>query len=314
MIILGDKYTFAQVEYSRIKKSFDSITHISYKDVSTQETIQRISATLKESHQELIVLNTKASLSAELITYLTKLEILGIKYISIEKFLEKYLQKCLITEEVSVDTSFLADIHSYSRLQYCQKRVIDYLAAFFLFIPTLIAMLYTKYRIQKESPGGLFFVQPRIGRREKEFPCVKLRSMHINAESNGAQFAEGDNDPRTYPWGKTIRYTKVDELLQLWNVVKGEMHFVGPRPERKIWTDEFEKSIPYYGQRHLVAPGITGLAQIKYQYGSGKLDAKEKLMYDLYYIKNWNIFLELQIIWKTFLFVSTKKREDLSNF
>lgn len=314
MIILGDKYTFTQVEYSRVQKSFDSITHISYKDTSSKQNIKRISNALKGNHEDLIVLNTKASLSSELITYLTKLEILGIKYITIENFLENYLQKCLITEEVSIDTSFLQEIHAYSHFQYVQKRVIDYLAVIFLFLPTLMAMLYTKYRIKRESPGGLFFVQPRIGRKEKEFTCIKLRSMHVNAESNGAQFAEGDNDPRTYPWGQTIRYTKIDELLQLWNVFKSEMHFVGPRPERKIWTDEFEKSIPYYAQRHLVAPGITGLAQIKYQYGSGKLDAKEKLMYDLYYIKNWNIFLELQIIWKTLLFVTTKKREDLSNF
>jgi lipopolysaccharide/colanic/teichoic acid biosynthesis glycosyltransferase len=137
--------------------------------------------------------------------------------------------------------------------------------------------------------------------------------MHLDAEKNGAQFAI-DNDPRTFPWGNKIRYTKIDELIQLWNVLKGHMHFVGPRPERKIWTTEFEKSIPYYTQRHVVAPGITGLAQIKYQYGSGKLDAKQKLMHDLYYIKNWNILLELEIIWKTILFVLTKKRENLSNF
>jgi lipopolysaccharide/colanic/teichoic acid biosynthesis glycosyltransferase len=137
--------------------------------------------------------------------------------------------------------------------------------------------------------------------------------MSIDAEKNGPKFALA-NDPRVFPWGKIIRDRKIDELIQIWNVLKGEMHFVGPRPERKIWTKEFEKSIPYYTQRHIVAPGITGLAQIKYQYGSGKLDAKEKLMYDLYYIKNWNIFLELEIIWKTILFVLTKQRENLSNF
>lgn len=314
MIILGDKYNFTKVEYDRIKKNFKDITHISYKNVSTEESIEQIAKALKSTNKDLIVLNTQASLSPKLITYLTKLEILGIQYITIEHFLESYLQKCLINEEVSIDTSFLENIHPYTPFQYFQKRVIDYLAILFLLLPTLLAIIYTKYRINKESPGSLFFIQSRIGLKENEFPCIKLRSMHINAEKNGAQFADGDNDPRTYPWGQKIRYNKIDELLQLWNVFKGEMHFVGPRPERKIWTDEFEKSIPYYAQRHLIAPGITGLAQIKYQYGAGKLDAKEKLMYDLYYIKNWNIFLELQIIWKTFLFVTTKKREDLSNF
>ena len=174
-------------------------------------------------------------------------------------------------------------------------------------------MIYSKYRINNESPGKLCFKQMRVGRKEKEFCCVKLRSMHQNAEKNGAKFAI-DDDPRTYPWGKVIRHRKIDELLQIWNIFKGDMHLVGPRPERKIWTKEFQKVIPYYGQRHLVAPGITGLAQIKYQYGSGKLDAKEKLMYDLYYIKNWSLKLELEVIWKTFLFLLTKRRKDLSNF
>jgi len=314
MIILGDKYTFTKVEDSRIKKHFKHVTHISYKNISTKETIKQISNRLKSHNKALIVLNTQALLSSELIVYLTKLEVLGIKYMTIEHFLEKYLQKCLIHEEVSIDTSFLENIHAYTPLQYFQKRVIDYGAILLLFLPTLLAIIYTKYRIKKESPGSLFFRQPRMGIKENEFPCIKLRSMHLNAERDGAQFANGDNDPRTYPWGKIIRYRKIDELLQLWNVFKGEMHLVGPRPERKIWTDEFEKSIPYYGQRHLVRPGITGLAQIKYQYGSGKLDAKEKLMYDLYYIKNWNLKLELIIIWKTILFVLTKRREDLSNF
>jgi lipopolysaccharide/colanic/teichoic acid biosynthesis glycosyltransferase len=313
MIVLGDKYSFNTIEYNRVKKYFSNIEHISYKSSSTKENIKKITEALKSNPNKLIVLNTQALLPSELITYLTKLEIRGIKYITIENFLETYLQKCLISEGTSSNTSFLEDIHPYTFLQYTQKRFIDYSAILFLLIPTLIAILYSKYKIIKESPGSLFFIQNRIGLKEKEFPCIKLRSMHENAEKDGAAFAI-ENDPRSFPWGNTIRYKKIDELLQLWNVFKGEMHFVGPRPERKIWTNEFEKSIPYYGQRHLISPGITGLAQIKYQYGSGKLDAKEKLMYDLYYIKNWNLFLELQIIWKTFLFVLTKKREDLSNF
>jgi lipopolysaccharide/colanic/teichoic acid biosynthesis glycosyltransferase len=152
-----------------------------------------------------------------------------------------------------------------------------------------------------------------VGKDGKEFCCIKLRSMCVDAEKNGAQFA-CKNDPRAFPWGKTIRDKKIDELIQIWNVLKGEMHFVGPRPERKIWTKEFEKSIPFYNQRHVVAPGITGWAQIKYQYGSGKLDAQQKLSYDLYYIKHWSLKFELEIIWKTALFILTKRRENLSNF
>jgi lipopolysaccharide/colanic/teichoic acid biosynthesis glycosyltransferase len=137
--------------------------------------------------------------------------------------------------------------------------------------------------------------------------------MHLDAEKDGAKFAQ-ENDPRAFKWGNFLRNSKLDELAQIWNVLKGEMHLVGPRPERRIWTKEFKRSIPHYNQRHVVAPGITGLAQIKYQYGSGKLDAEQKLMYDLYYIKNWSLKLELEIIYKTALFVLTKKRKNLSNF
>lgn len=311
MIILGDKYQFSTIEYNRIKKLFPKIIHISYREKTANKSIDEIKQALEKN--DLIILNTKAVLHPKLITYLTNLEIHGVDYITIEHFLENYLQKCFITEELSTDTSFLEEIHRYSHCQYLQKRTIDYLGIIFLLIPTLIAIVYTKFKINKESPGDIFFKQTRVGKSEKEFRCVKLRSMHQNAEQHGAAFA-CDDDPRTFPWGKVIRYKKIDELLQIWNVLKGEMHLIGPRPERKIWTNEFQKSIPYYSQRHLVAPGITGLAQIKYQYGAGKLDAKEKLMYDLYYIKNWSLKLELEIIWKTILFLFTKKRKDLSNF
>ena len=312
MIILGERYTFSTVELNRLKKLFSTITFISYRDKNASESIQKVTKALKKSTPTLIVLNTKIKLPHKFLTYLTKLELQGVRYITLEDFLEEYLNKCYINPD-SNSNSFLEEIHPYTPFQYCQKRFIDYFAIILLLPITLLAIGYSWYRIQKESPGTLFFQQKRVGLSEKEFTCIKLRSMHINAEKNGAQFAQ-ENDPRTYPWGKFIRDKKIDELMQLWNVFKGEMHFVGPRPERKIWTKEFEKSIPYYTQRHVVAPGITGLAQIKYQYGAGKLDAEQKLMYDLYYIKNWNITLEVKIIWKTALFVLTKKREDLSNF
>ena len=312
MIILGDKYTFSKVEIERLKRKFKTITQISYKNSTAEYSIDSLKKLLEKQTDILIVLNTQAKLPYELLTYLTKLELHGIKYITLENFLEVYLNKCYIDLNSNTN-SFLEDINNYTHFQYFQKRLVDYVAVTLLLPVTLSSALITWYKIQKESPGPLFFQQKRIGKGEKEFLCVKLRSMHTDAEKNGAKFAS-ENDPRTFPWGSIIRYTKLDELTQLWNVLKGEMHFVGPRPERKVWTAEFEKDIPYYAQRHIVTPGITGLAQIKYQYGSGKLDAQEKLMYDLYYIKNWNMMLELKIIWKTALFVLTKRRNNLSNF
>jgi lipopolysaccharide/colanic/teichoic acid biosynthesis glycosyltransferase len=312
MIILGDRYTFSKVELERLRKRFSTINHISYKYKGIKESIRVVENIRKEKPVRLILLNTKITLPHKFITYLTKLEIKGIQYITIEDFLESHLNKCYINLDSNSNT-FLEDIHAYTPFQYCQKRVIDYSSVLLLLPLSLLTIAYTYYKTKKESPGPLFFQQKRIGLSEKEFTCIKLRSMHLDAEINGAQFASTD-DPRTFPWGKKLRDSKLDELIQLWNVFKGEMHFVGPRPERKIWTQEFEKSIPYYTQRHVIAPGITGLAQIKYQYGAGKLDAEQKLMYDLYYIKHWNLILEIKVIWKTALFVLTKKREDLSNF
>jgi len=312
MIILGDKYKFTKVELQRLSKHFKNISHISYKDITSSRCINKLKNILKKKKTSVIVLNTQAVLPPNLVSYLSKIEGRGILYITIDEFLEKYLHKCLVTEDAK-ETTKLGNITGYTPFQYFQKRVVDYISVIILLIPTLLAIVYSKYRVSKECPGSLFFRQLRVGKDEKEFWCVKLRSMSLDAEKDGAKFA-CENDPRAFPWGQTLRHTKIDELIQIWNVIKGEMHFVGPRPERKIWTKEFEKSIPYYSQRHVVAPGITGLAQIKYQYGSGKLDAQQKLMYDLYYIKNWSLKLEIEIIWKTALFVLTKKRENLSNF
>ena len=308
MIILGDRYTFSTIELERLKRRFNSITLISYRDKIAKESINAVDQIINNREVKIIVLNTKAKLPHTFLTHLTRLELKGIKYITLNNFLEEYLDKCYINLD-SGNASFLEDIHAYTPFQYFQKRLIDYFSSLTLLPLVFVTICYSYFRVRKESPGSLFFQQKRIGLNEREFTCVKLRSMHLDAEKDGAQFAIED-DPRTFPWGKKIRHNKLDELIQIWNVLKGDMHFVGPRPERKIWTKEFEKSIPYYTQRHVVSPGITGLAQIKYQYGSGKLDAEQKLMYDLYYIKNWSFFFDIKIIWETAIFVLIKKRDD----
>jgi lipopolysaccharide/colanic/teichoic acid biosynthesis glycosyltransferase len=150
------------------------------------------------------------------------------------------------------------------------------------------------------------FKQLRIGLNGKDFKCNKFRSMNLDAEKNGAQFACID-DTRVFAFGEFMRKTRIDELPQMLNVFKGEMHLIGPRPERKIWTDKFEEIIPYYNERHLVRPGITGWAQVMYPYGENAEDAKQKLMYDLYYIKHWSLLLELKIVYKTIMVVLGRK-------
>ncbi|MGL4307993.1 MAG: sugar transferase, partial [Cetobacterium sp.] len=132
----------------------------------------------------------------------------------------------------------------------------------------------------------------------KEFMVHKFRSMRADAEKNGAQWAQV-NDPRVTKFGNFMRKTRIDELPQLLNVIKGEMSFIGPRPERKVFIEELEKQIPYYGLRHMVKPGLTGWAQVMYPYGATVEDAKNKLEYDLYYIKAHSLYLDIIILFKT---------------
>ena len=306
MIVLGEKYKFNKFDLEKLNKNFSNISYISYKDKDSEDIINQIENILKEKNKKIIVLNTAAPVSDELIKYLTELELKGISFLSIEHFLEKYLQKCYIFDN-HTDLSFLEEIKPYSKWQYILKRAIDFFGIFWLFFFSWPVMLYSAYRIKKESPEGpIFFKQKRVGKNGKEFVCVKFRSMVPDAEKGKPQFASKD-DPRIFKWGAVMRKTRFDELPQMWNILKGEMHLIGPRPERKYWVEQFEKEIPYYNERHLVAPGITGWAQVNYPYGSSVEDAKQKLMYDLYYIKNWNIWLELKIVWMTAMTVIKKK-------
>ena len=305
MLILGNKYNFTKLELESIKKQFQEIIQMPYKDKKCEEVINSIKEILKNKDRHLIILNTSATIPDKLITYLTNLELKGISFVSIEHFLEKYLHKCYIPED-HTDISFLEKIKPYTKWQYFQKRAIDYFGIFWLFIFSLPATLYSAYRIKKESPeGSIFFKQKRVGLNGKEFVCVKFRSMHTKTDYFNHYTQE--NDPRIFPWGKVMRKTRLDELPQIWNILKGEMHLIGPRAEWIELVKNYEKSIPYYNQRHLVAPGITGWAQVNYPYGQNLDDTKQKLMYDLYYIKYWSIKLELKIVLMTAMTVIGKK-------
>ncbi len=148
------------------------------------------------------------------------------------------------------------------------------------------------------------FKQLRVGINGQTFKCNKYRSMHLNSHHD--KYTR-ENDNRVFPWGNFMRKTRIDELPQMLNVLKGDMHLIGPRAEWDILVKEYEKEIPYYNERHLVRPGITGWAQVMYPYGAGVEDAKQKLMYDLYYIKHYSLWLDIKIIWKTIMVVLGKK-------
>jgi lipopolysaccharide/colanic/teichoic acid biosynthesis glycosyltransferase len=149
------------------------------------------------------------------------------------------------------------------------------------------------------NPGPLFYTQKRVGQYGNEFNIYKFRSMIVDAEKTGAKMAK-KNDVRITPFGKILRMFRLDELPQIISVIRGDMLFIGPRPERKVFVDKLNEILPFYHLRHLIKPGITGWAQVKYKYGENLDDSIKKLEYDLYYVKNKTIGLDLRIIFKTF--------------
>ena len=159
-------------------------------------------------------------------------------------------------------------------------------------------IIVTAILIKLESRGPIFYKQERVGKNGRTFVLTKFRSMRVDAEKEGPVWASKGDDRATRV-GRIIRKVRIDEIPQFWNILKGEMSFVGPRPERPHFVAQLAQEIPYYEQRHLIAPGLTGWAQIKYPYGASIEDARQKLQYDLFYIKNMSIALDLFIIANT---------------
>jgi exopolysaccharide biosynthesis polyprenyl glycosylphosphotransferase len=179
------------------------------------------------------------------------------------------------------------------------RRVLSIFISLIGLLLTLPLLPFIMLAVRLDSKGPVFYTQTRVGKGGKLFKVVKFRTMRQDAESGtGAQWA-ANNDPRVTRVGKFLRTSRLDEIPQLWCVLKGDMAFVGPRPERPEFIEELSKKIPYYGVRHMVRPGVTGWAQVKYKYGSTIEDAREKLQYDLFYIKNASIGLDLLIMFQT---------------
>jgi len=178
------------------------------------------------------------------------------------------------------------------------KRLFDVAVSLILLGFTAPVIALFAVLVKLDSKGPAFFRQTRVGLYGQTFDVIKLRSMRTDAEVNGAQFAT-ENDPRITRVGNFIRKVRIDELPQIWTVLKGEMSFVGPRPERPEFVSELEEALTYYAERHMVKPGITGWAQVNYPYGANLEDSRNKLEYDLYYVKNYTPFLDLLIILQT---------------
>jgi len=246
-----------------------------------------------------VVLAIEERRNAMPLSDLIRLRTTGVHVNEVSSFLERETGRIDLRSTNPSWLIFSDGFTSGRRLSSILKRVFDIAASLVLLIVALPLILFGAIAVKLDSKGPAFFRQTRVGLFGEHFQLVKLRSMRTDAEADGkAKWAEKD-DPRVTRVGKWIRLLRIDELPQIWSVLKGDMSFVGPRPERPEFVADLEEKLLYYSERHMVKPGITGWAQINYPYGASLQDARAKLEYDLYYAKNYTPFLDILILLQT---------------
>jgi sugar transferase (PEP-CTERM system associated) len=229
---------------------------------------------------------------------LLDLRLAGVKVEEATSWLEKITGRIEV-EQLYPSWLIFADGFRFSTIFRLVRRAVNFMVALIALVLSLPLLPFVMLAIKLDSAGPVLYRQQRVGRGGKIFHCYKFRTMRVDAEADtGATWAT-DDDPRITRVGKFLRSSRLDEIPQLWCVLVGDMHFVGPRPERPEFVEWLSKEIPYYGVRHVVRPGITGWAQVQYKYGNTLADAREKLQYDLFYIKNASLVLDLVIMFQT---------------
>ncbi len=230
---------------------------------------------------------------------LIRLRTTGVHVNEVSTFLERETGRIDLR---SVNPSWLIYSDGFSsgrRISGVAKRVFDILASLLLLMISFPLILIGALLVRLDSQGPALYRQKRVGLFGADFDVIKLRSMRTDAEAAGQAVWAQENDPRITRVGKWIRLLRIDELPQIWSVLKGDMSFVGPRPERPEFVSDLEEKLTYYAERHMVKPGITGWAQINYPYGASLADSRNKLEYDLYYAKNYTPFLDILILLQT---------------
>lgn len=255
-------------------------------DIARQKGVRKIIVALKEKRGRFPVKE------------LLKCRVSGIEVLEGNSFFEMLTGK-LIVEEINPSWLIFSNGFQKTIIRKLLKRLTDLVISTIMLILlspliTLVAIL-----IKLDSKGPVLFSQERVGQNHKPYMVHKFRSMIADAEKYSGPVWAQDNDPRITRMGHIMRKTRIDEIPQLWNVLKGEMSFVGPRPEREHFVKKLTEQIPYYGERFTVKPGLTGWAQVSYGYGASVDDAIEKLNYDLFYIKNMSILMDFMIVART---------------
>lgn len=248
---------------------------------------------------DFVIFNSNVSIPKSIIQNLMNAKLHGLKIFDLTDFIEYYYEKIAV---LHVQDRWLVFSNGFSiisnKIALRLKTIFDFVCALVLIIPSFPLILIFGIVVKITSTGPVFYSQVRVGRSGKEFSIYKLRTMSADAEKEGAKWSIV-SDPRITKVGNFLRKTRIDELPQLFNILRGDMSFIGPRPERPEFIKILVEQIPYYNLRHLLKPGLSGWAQVNFDYGSSIEDSRIKLEYDLYYIKNYSFFLDLRIVIKT---------------
>jgi len=284
-------------EQKEIKEILPKISEQGYEIIGIISKASQLKQIVTKEKIDLVVFTSEFYKNKELIQQFFSELPFNLNYINFIDFYEALTQKALV--EGIDEIWFLENIfRKESKINKLFKRGFDVIFSFLGILITLILFPFIALIIKITSPGPVFYFQKRVGKDGKIFTLYKFRTMIQGAEKNGPEWIAG-NDFRITKFGKFLRETHLDELPQFYNILKGEISFVGPRPERPEFVALLKKEISYYEIRHFIKPGLTGWAQIKYHYGASVDEAKEKLRYELYYLKNQSFIFDLAILLKT---------------
>jgi sugar transferase (PEP-CTERM system associated) len=272
--------------------------------LSTQQSLTQTARRL--GVDEIVVALTERRSGSMPLRELLDCKLSGVQVFDITTYFERMLGQIRI-DFVNAGWLIFGDGFNQGFYRTAIKRLFDILGSLVLIILSAPVMVVTAIAIKLESPGPVFYRQERVGYNSKTFKVTKFRSMRTDAEKDGKPRWATPNDDRVTRVGNIIRLVRIDELPQLFNVLSGDMSLVGPRPERPFFVEQLTNEIPYYAVRHSLKPGVTGWAQVRYQYGSTVEDSQEKLQYDLYYVKNHSLFLDCVILFETVGVVLTGK-------
>jgi len=274
-----------------------------YKDLLQFKTFKLPAIIMQHQINEIVVAGSDSIKNEASIALLKQLNNLLIKGFPIKDYTQVYEE---ITHSVPAQhlgndfyKYFLFSRNNHNKFYIFFHRLTDMLFGILGLIVCAILVPFIYIGNLLGNKGSLFYIQTRVGKNAKVFKIIKFRTMPENSEKNGPQWS-GKDDNRIMGFGKFMRRARLDEFPQFYNVIKGEMSIIGPRPERPVFVKELSKIIPFYKTRHIVKPGLTGWAQVKADYGNSTTDSLEKLQYDLYYIKHRGLFLDLNILVKTF--------------